>query len=192
MKHLLIFLLTILLSNHVCAQKGIEKLSAQKIDSLQHVRVDTIVHYSSYCGECDILGKRNNCNMLSGYLLIDNILLYKQNGRYYTLTFDCTNNTVKQTLDSCQSIPYFLSIMQTLHARDKTIKTMFKKGRFLGPLIADGKFEDADIYVDHRKQNVSMSGSEKTDLYKIYKKYFWIDKQIKLLKLITADTGLKE
>jgi hypothetical protein len=190
MKYPLILLLIILLSYNTYAQKGIEKFSTQKIDSLQYLHVDTIIHYYSYCGECEVLSKHNNCSVLSGYVLIDNVLLYKQCGKYYTLTFDCSNNPIKRTLDSCKSLPYYLAIRPTLYARDKTIKAMIKKGRFLGPSVADGEFENADIYVNYMKQSVSMSESEKTDLYKIYRKYFWIDKQIKLLKLIKGDMSV--
>ncbi len=117
--------------------------------------------------------------------------MYCQNGFFYSLNFDCYNLPVKKQLDNCKSIPYALSIIPTLNARDKTIKAMSKKGKFLGPVQADGSFEKVDIYWEKKEQSISMASSEKEEFYKIYKRYYWIDSQIKLLKLINTDLTIK-
>jgi hypothetical protein len=187
MKLLIIAFISILFSANVYAQKGIEKINSHKIDSLQHVNVDTIIYYQSYCGECEILGHKQSCYVLSGYTLIENVIIYQQKGKFYSLDFDCYNSSVKKQLDSCKSIPYFISILSTLNKRNKTIKAIYKKGDFLGPGTSDGGFEEAHIYFNKNKQTVSMSAAEKTRLYDVYKKYFWIDKEIHLLKLIESD-----
>jgi len=177
-----------LLNVQVCyGQKDIEKLSRDKIDSLNHIKVNTILYYRSFCGECEILGHGRFCKADFGYTLISNIIIYRQNGNFYSLDFDCYDQPIKKQIDNCKSIPYSLSIISILNSRDKTLKVFYKKGKFLGPVQVDGTFETVNIYFNKQHQTLSMSNSEKTDLYKIYKKYYWIDSQIKLLNLISAD-----
>src|ERR1700689_4188321 len=88
----LLFILFLLSTHFADAQKGIEKLTAHKIDSLQRIHIDTILYYSSYCGECDVKGNKHTCYLKSGYLLADNLIIYKQYGKFYFLTFDCYNS----------------------------------------------------------------------------------------------------
>ena len=54
----------------------------------------------------------------------------------------------------------------------------------------DGGFEEADIYCNQIKQHIYMSGMEAAN--KAYKKYFWLDKEIKLLELISSDVAIKK
>jgi hypothetical protein len=82
MKYWFIFFLLILCYTKSHAQKSIEKLSRDKIDSLQKIHVNTIIHYFSYCGECEILHNKHTCYMLSGYTLNTNTLIYQQKGKY--------------------------------------------------------------------------------------------------------------
>lgn len=200
MKFYLILLFSILVAGNTYAQKGIEELSQNKIDSLRSEHVDTIIWYHSYCGECEILSRPDiskpntpirysYCTVLSGYTLTNNIILYKQKGNYFLLNFDCNNLIIKRQLDTCKSISYFISIIPTLYARDKTITAMHRRGEFLGPMQTDGSFEEADIYFHQTKQHISMSDIEKTPAYK---KYFWAIKQIKLFELISADIAVKK
>jgi hypothetical protein len=186
-------LLSILLASHIYAQKiSIEKLSKQKIDSLRSKHVDTMLWYHSYCGECEVFNKEikyANCNVFSGYTLTYNSILYKQMSKYFILNFDCNNLVMKRQLDTCKSIPYFISIIPILNARDKTLKVMHKNGEFF-PWQVDGGFEDADIYINKTTQHISMSDMEETN--KVFKKYIWIGKQIKLLKLVSGDIAVKK
>ena len=198
MKFYCIFLLSILFSWHTYAQKtGIEKLSKSKIDSLRSERVDTILWYHSYCGDCwfkktDAPIKYYNCPVESGYDLACNVIIYRQKGEYFILNFDCTNFVMKRRLDTSKSIPYFVSIISTLNARDKAIKELDKKNDkyLLGAMQMDGFFNEADIYCNKISQHVRMTDTETTDKY--YKKYFWIDKQIKLFELISSDIAVKK
>jgi hypothetical protein len=196
MRFCLLFLLLILFAFNTYAQKkGIEKLSKHKIDSLRNKHIDTILWYHSYCGECFIKKNDNpikyaNCTVQSGYDLTYNAIIYKQKDKYFILNFDCNNLLIKRQLDSCKSIPYFISIMSILNSRDKTIKEIYRKGGFLGPLQSDGGFEDADIYYHNIKQHITMTSTEATD--EVYKQYFWIGKEIKLFRLISGDIVIKK
>src|ERR1700761_5261676 len=112
--------LILCLAFNLClAQKGIEDLSKQKIDSLRELHIDTVIWYYSYCGECffkntDAPIKYYNCQMITGYDLSYNVIIYKQKGNYFALNFDCKNLVIKRPLDGCRSIPYFISIIPLL------------------------------------------------------------------------------
>ena len=137
MRYFLTLLFIVFIYN-AFAQKenGVEKLSKYKIDSLQSIHVDTIIHYYAYCGECEISAKPQ-CYMLSGYTLTENVLIYKQQGKYYTLDFDCNDKPAKRLLNDCKSIPYFISVTPILIARDKKWKYVFA-------LQSDGGFEPVE------------------------------------------------
>jgi hypothetical protein len=51
----------------------------------------------------------------------------------------------------------------------------------------DGGLENIDIYFNKKSQHISMSAKEEAD-----KKYAWVDKQITLLNLISADIRIKK
>jgi hypothetical protein len=193
MKKGIIFCLICTLSLQLAhAQNIVEKITQYKIDSLKHIDVDTIIYYHSYCGECIIPNPKHTCTADYGYTLTANVLIYRQNGNFYSLDFDCYNLPVKKQLDNCKSIPYALSIIPTLNARDKTLKAMSKKRKFLGPVQADGDFEKVSIYYVNKQQSLSMASLEKDEFYKTYRKYYWINSQIKLLKLISIDLATKK
>ena len=150
MNKLLFILLFSLCTHFANAQKGIEELTGHKIDSLQRSHVDTILHYSSYCGECDVKGNKHTCYLKSGYLVADNLIIYKQYRKFYILAFDCYNSDTKRQPDNCKSLPYFLTIIPALNAQDKFFKDQWKKGLFPRPSIADGGFEEAEIIINKK------------------------------------------
>jgi hypothetical protein len=192
-----LLLLLILLDGYAYSQKlSIEKLSKDKIDSLRNEHVDTIMWYHSYCGECLIVNRPDtpiiysNCTLQLGYKLNNNLIFYKQKGKYFVINFDCNNITIKRQINVCKALPYFISIIPALDSRDKAIKDMYKKGGSYSPWQMDGGLENMDIYFNKKSQHISMSSKEETD--KLYKKYAWIDKQIMLLNLISADIRIKK
>lgn len=178
------------------AQKDIETLSQSKIDSLRGVHVDTIIWYHSYCGECffkktDAPIKYYTCRVQSGYDLSYNAILYKQQGNYYLLNFDCTDIIIKRKLDSCRSAPYFISIIPVLKERDKTIIEMNKKGVFLESMQIDGGFDDAYIYLNNKVHHVHINEEVDSDQTKIPKRNYWTNKEIKLVGYILSDVKIK-
>jgi hypothetical protein len=192
MKKLLLALVFLITYSQLCqAQKGIEKLTHYKIDSLQHIHVDTILYYCSYCGECEILGKKRNCYLASGYTVSSNFIIYQQQGNFYLLDFDCYNQSIKRQLNSCQSIPYFISIIPTLKISDRSIKAALKKGKLLDMIQSDGGFENVEMFLNKNMQIVSISESEKDNTDKIHQKYYRINEKKKLVKLISADLSMK-
>ena len=151
MKRLILGTLFFIMYAQLChAQKGIEKLTRYKIDSLQDIHVDTIVHYCSYCGECEVSMKKNNCYMTSGYTVGSNFIIYRQQGKFYLLDFNCYNQSIKRQLNNCQSIPYFISIIPTLATSNRDIKASIKKGKFLEMVQVDGGFEDIEIVLNKK------------------------------------------
>jgi len=188
MKRLLLAIIFLFAYSQLChAQKGIAKLTRYKIDSLQHLHVDTILHYCSYCGECEVLGRKRNCYLASGYTLTENLIIYQQQGKFYLLDFDCSNTIIKKQLDSSKSIPYFISIIPTLDARDKAIKLIYKKRNFLPPIITDGSSATAEIYDNRKRQYASINLDMSQDLMEAWDHYFWFKNEVNLFKLIKTD-----
>jgi len=199
---LLNFLLVMLSINYANAQKvDLEKWVSHNVDSLQKIRVDTIEYYHAYCGECIILRKppilgqptdtlpTHQCDVGNGWEQRVNDIIYKQKGKYYSLTFNCSYPPIKKELKSANSLKYFLSIVPVLNKRDKHEAAMRKKRKFNPPIIVDGGYEEAFLYCSHIKQHVFMQDDQKTD--KGWRFYFWIDKQTKLLALLESETSSK-
>lgn len=196
MKVCLLFSFSFLFSVHLHAQNSVEQLSESKVDSLRTEHVDSILWYRSYCGACffrktDAPIKYYGCQVQSGYDLSYNAIIYKQQGHYFILNFDCNNLVIKKQLDTCKSISYSISIIPTLNKRDKEIIELSKRDDkyFLGELQMDGTFAEVNIYYDKVKQHIRMPSSEYEDKYK---KYFWIPKQIQLIKLISEDISVRK
>ena len=193
MKFWLLLFLPIILNIHFAvAQKiSLEKWALHNVDSLHKNHVDTIEYYHAYCGECFISGKptdtlpRHQCELENSWVEIENIIIYKQKSKYYSLTFDCNYPPIKKELKGCKSIDYFLSVIPVLNKRDKTITEMYRHNKFLGPIVSDGGYEEVFLYCRSIKQHVDIQDYQKTD--KTWKSYFWIDKEIKLLTLVGAD-----
>jgi hypothetical protein len=185
---LLLFLLCI---NYVSAQKvNLKRWVKHTVDSLQKDHVDTILYYHEYCSECDVKSKVHHCEIEDvGYEQIENIIIYQKNERFYSLTFDCNYPSIKNELISCKSIPYFISVVPVLNARDRAIKGIYKQHKFLPPIPSDGVYTGATIYCNKVTQGIYMSNEQKTDpdSYKAWGQYFWFDKQVKLFELINAD-----
>jgi hypothetical protein len=159
------------------------------------LRVDTLEWYYSYCGECIIKRPDTNnhtikfraCQTESGYELIDNAIIYKQNGKYFMLNFDCMNIALKKQLIDCKSLAYFISIIPVLYERDKQIKSMEKKGRFPYPMQADGGFQDAYIYLNNSVHHVYIQDEVDQDRKTKQTGNYWLSKEFKLADLISAD-----
>jgi len=178
------------------AQKiNLETWTSHIVDSLQKNHIDTIVYYHAYCGECFIARKPTDtvqprsCDVGTAWVQIANDIFYKQKGKYFSLTFNCSYPPIKKELKNVKSLDYFLSIVPVLVRRDRYSKEMFKKRKFNPPIVVDGGHEEALLYCGHIKKSVFMQEDQKTD--KGWRQYFWIDKQTKLLALLESDISPK-
>lgn len=193
------FVLILLCLNIVYAQKiNLEKWVSKTVDSLKKEKIDTIEYYHSYCGECWIIEKpvdkntktnKTYCDVGSGWVQIENIIIYKQKNKYYTLSFNCNYPPIKKELASVKSLDYFISIIPILYKGDKTLKHLYQKNKFNPPIAVDGGYEEAYIYWNKKKQSVFLQEDQKTS--KVWNKFFWIPKQVQLLKFIKSDIALK-
>lgn len=189
MKSLLKIFFIILLGQVATAQSiNIRTWATRQIDSLQQVHVDTIVYYHQFCGGCEVRRSYKYCDVYdNGNVNMESIILYKQSGSFYRLAFNCGDVPDKIELKSCKSIPYFLSITGVLKNRDKAINAIYSQKKFLPPNLADGFYTQAELYCHKSNYRVSLSDYQQRDGYKVWKQYFWIDKEIQLLKLLDAD-----
>lgn len=158
------------------------------VDSLRQNKVDTIEYYHAYCGEC-MVEKPNtsSCYVNTGWTQIQNTIIYKQEGVYYSLTFNCSYPPIKQQLQGVKSLDYFLSITSLLDKRDKYQAVLRKNKKFNPPVIVDGGYEEAVLYYNGSTKSVYMQENQKND--KVWRSLFWIDKQTKLLKLMESETS---
>jgi hypothetical protein len=191
---LLNFLLIVLGINHIYGQKvSIKNWVTHTIDSLQKSNIDTIEYYHAYCGECLIEqppGKSvDYCETDDSWTQVENIIIYQQKGSYYSLAFNCNYPSIKKQLSTVNSLSYFISIVPVLGKRDRYGKALQKKHKFNPPIISDGGYEEAFLYCNKIKQNAFMQEDQKTD--KVWRSYFWIDKETKLFELLESDVSSK-
>jgi hypothetical protein len=199
MKRWLIILLFIISSvTCVDAQKiNLEKWVSHTVDSLRNKRVDTIEYYHAWCCECEVTrrppnftdtSKGHECDVVgsTGCEQISTLLIYKQNHTYYSLPFNCGYPPIKKDLKNIKSLDYFISLIPVLSKRDSYNKEMRRKHKFNPPMVVDGGYEEAILYISGRKRSVYMQDDQKTT--KVWRTYFWIDKQTKLLALLESET----
>jgi len=194
---LLCFLFIAVSINCSYAQKvNLKKWASHTVDSLQKKRIDTIEYYHAYCGECAILRKptdtlpTHQCEVENSWTQRENEIIYKQNNKYYSLTFNCSYPPIKKELKDIKSLGYFLSIVPILVKRDRHEVAMQKKHKFNPPMVVDGGYEEAFFYCGRVRQKIFMQEDQKTD--KGWRRYFWIDKQTKLLALLELETASKD
>ncbi|HEY5325357.1 MAG TPA: hypothetical protein VIJ27_00005, partial [Mucilaginibacter sp.] len=195
----LTFLLIIFCVKYNYAQKlSLVKWVSHTVDSLQTRNIDTIEYYRAYCNECIVSSKppmlgqptdtlpTHQCDIENGGTERVIEILYKQNNKYYSLTFNCSYPPIKKELKNVKSIDYFLSIVPILVKRDRYGAAIQTKRKFNPPIMVDGGYEEAFLYCGHIKQRIFMQDDQKTD--KGWRYYFWIDKQTKLLSLLESET----
>jgi hypothetical protein len=180
-----------LCNERAIAQKiNLEKWVKHQRDSLIRNGIDTIIYYHHYCGECSLLENKDNKHreaLDNGWTLIESYFIFKKNGDFFSLTFNYCSPPIISKLDFCKSIPYFLSIIPVLHKRDWVYAQMRKQAKFFPPIPTDGSYEEATIYFRKHSSKVSLSDYQKKEGYKYWKKYFWIDKELKIVSLIEED-----
>lgn len=185
----------------VCSVANSQKISiitwsSHIADSLRNAGVDTMLYYNEVCGECsvailpkDSLTKAGvGCDVKESYTQLANIFLYRQRGRYYSLEFNCQYPMIKRALGACLSIPYALTIIKILNARDAWFKKRRKlKYFFLPPIVTDVAQYAATIRAGKLRQEANISADQQGEYHYLWKRYFWIDPQIKLFRLIHQD-----
>ena len=193
MKRIYLFIImSFLYAEHSSAQKiNLEEWVKHQRDSLTGNGIDTIIYYHQYCGECSVKVKNDdkpNCEVIDhSWTLIASSLIYKQNGDAFSLKFNYCKPPIKSKITSCKSIPYFLSIIPTLHKRDEAYAQMRKQDKFFPPVPTDGSYEGATLYCRKKRSSISLNEYQKNEGYKYWKSYFWIDKEIRLITLIEQD-----
>jgi hypothetical protein len=187
MKKVYSLLLFTLLVAYANAQLlSIEKWRKHTIDSLHKKKIDTILYYHEYCDECSV--KNPLPYKIAGLSAqIVNTVIYRQNGEFFSLQFNCAFPPVKKQLPVCKSISYAISVIPVFEARDRSYDTMRKAKKFPPPTITDGVYAEVTIYCNRKEQSASMSMDMPDDLFKVWRQYFWFDKEDKLLKLVRAD-----
>ena|ERR1700761_8902174 len=190
-RYLLFYLLYCSALSYCSAQNvNLQKWVNRNVDSLQREHIDTIIYYHSYCGECYIIQSKSDlhkdCTITDdSWTQLENRIIYQQNGQYFTLTFNCNYPPLKQQLKTGYSIPYFISIIPVLNKRDQVQNKMFKQHKFNPPVLIDGGYEEASIYLHKTTKRIYLQEYQKTD--KNWRKFFWIDKETYLFKLIADD-----
>ncbi len=158
------------------------------VDSLHAQRVDTIIYYHLYCSECNITSSDTTCNSLNNdYTDILNIILYRHRGKYYALTYNCKLPAFQSNLQKAPSVNYFLSLIPTFIKRDKAFHTLCRQHKFMLPVISDGVYTEAVLFHKNKKYTVGLQWEQQHKDYQLWTRYFWISKEVRLLKLFNDD-----
>jgi len=195
MKYLILsFLLFAVAPVAIKAQQiDVNEWGAHIADSLQNLNIDTIEYYHEFCGECEVVSKPPSdpphshlCQIKGSWMEITNVIIYKQNGRLYSLAFDCNYPPIKKSLNKVESLDYFVSIIPILNKRDKVLRENQKKHLFPEPVIVDGDYQQATLYLHGKKKTVYLHED-----YMKKVKPFWLDFELTLVRKIERDTSPK-
>jgi len=188
----LIVALCFVASLKASAQKiNLEKWVTHVVDSLQKNKADTIEYYHEYCGECDITRafgdtvKHHNCQIENSWVQIENTIIYKQNGEYFSLAFNCNYPPIRKKLSHIKSLEYFVSIVPALNHRDQTLTALRKHNKFAPLESVDGIYKQAFLYWEGIKQSVYLHDEPTSDQTQL--SFLWISKEINLFKLIASE-----
>ncbi|HVS90753.1 MAG TPA: hypothetical protein VHE59_01890 [Mucilaginibacter sp.] len=200
MRNKLIFILTVSIATTFC-DVVIAQYRPKQLDTLlRDLRkrgVDTILVYMQGAVwhtqiEPDTAVK-SKCHCSFGNLIYAVNVIYKYHGKVYKLDYACCRETDTLRISKTLSIPYFLSRKQILvDAENAFYKNLRKTKKFPPPIATDYPWENVELIVGKKVYDFELNSYKSTDGYKIWKKYPWIDRQIKLIKLIRQDLGLSK
>jgi hypothetical protein len=160
------------------------------VRQLKKKGADTILVYISGCDGCQITNRRANCTCLDMKAITAVFLIFKLKGQFYKEEFTCCNETSLIKMDSSSSVPYFLVLKDILKRRDAYYKDMAKHVKFFPPIATDNPYEEIDLIVPHHNYEIVLSSYQRNEGYDVWKKYFWIDNEIKLMDLVRKDIGI--
>lgn len=155
-------------------------------DSLLKKNIDTVLYYHRFCFGCAVPNNGHNfCNTGESTTQLENVIVFKKNGRYAYVQFDCSFSCAKTDMKGSEALPYFISIQTDLDVRDQEQK----QHRITFPAGSDGVFEEATLLSRKGKQKAAMSHYAKiTEEYSAFLlQHPWAAKQAELFKLIRED-----
>ncbi|HEY4325787.1 MAG TPA: hypothetical protein VGN20_17465 [Mucilaginibacter sp.] len=161
------------------------------IKKLHKKGADTILIYTSGCGGCEIKNKPVNCNCLDREAISDVYLIFKLKGELYREEFTCCKESNLIEIDETSSIPYFLSLKDMLKKKDKFYSQLSKNKQFLPPISTDSFYEQIVLVVPDKSYEVGLNASQRYEDYKIWKQYFWVEDEIKLVDFVRKDLGMR-
>jgi len=178
--------LLLLITNIVSAQDKPKPVD-MFVKSLQQKGVDTILIYMN--GSTWHFDKRN-CNCLNSITIYAVYLIYQKNGKVYKTDFSCCNENDTVKIDKSLSVPYFLSLKDMFKKENNFYKNSRRNKKFPPPLPTDNPFDVVEIITPKEHLEFNLDSYQSDEGYSIWKKYFWIDKEIELIALIKKDLML--
>ena len=183
---ILFFSVAILMSNTALAQYRLKQLDTV-VGNLQKRGLDTILIYmQGNVWHTDSPAKDGgiNCHCLKSDLIYDVDLIYIDHGKVYKLNYRCCKQTDTTRLTNSLSIQYFLVQKQTLVVPRNYFS---RKMKFPPPMPTDQPFEYVELITPKNHFRFELNSFQSGEGYKIWKQYPWINKQIRLVKLIKQD-----
>jgi len=162
------------------------------VKNLQKRGIDTILIYMQgavwhYLTK-PVTAGQPSCHCSFGNLIYSVNVIYKDHGKVYKLDYACCKETDTVKLQSSVSIPYFLVQKKALRVPKTHSLQQFRRDEMLIP--TDYPFEDVELITSKKDFYFELDSYQSTDGYKIWKKYPWINKQIRLIKLIRRDLNI--
>jgi len=166
------------------------------VNNLQKRGIDTIMIYMQgavwHWEMVADTAAKPKCHCSFGNLIYAVNVIYKHHGKIYKLDYACCKETDISKISKTLSIPYFLSQKQTLIDAEKAFyKNLRKNKKFPPPVPTDYPWEDVELVIGKKVYDFELDSYKSSDGYNIWKKYPWVSKQIKLIKLIRQDLNLK-
>jgi hypothetical protein len=181
------FLLIVLLA--FTANTAFSQYRPKPVDSLvkklKQKGIDTILIYMN-----GSTWHKTKCDCLKSDVIYAAQLIYKLKGKIYKVDFSCCNEDSIVEMTKCLSIPYFLSLKEVFKEEDNFYKNLRKNKKFPPPIPTDNPFENVELIIPKYHKEVGLNSYESGEGYATWKKYPWINKEIKLIKLIRQDLML--
>ena len=156
------------------------------VKKLKQKGIDTILIYMN-----GSTWHKTKCDCLKSDVIYTAQLIYKLKGKTYKMDFTCCNENDTLKISKSVSIPYFISLTETLKNERIFFSNDFKKHKRFPPMMpTDQSFESVELIVSKQHLGFELNSYQSGEGYGTWKKYPWIDKEIKLIKLIRQDLML--
>jgi len=160
------------------------------VKQLKKRGADTILVYISGCDGCFIRRKNINCTCFKKESITEVSLIFSIKGKFNKEDFSCCQDSALTEINAPESIRYFLSLQDTLKKKDEYYKQAAKRLEFFPPIATDNPYEQVELIIPGHNYDVSLSYWQINDGYQAWKKYFWIESEIKLMDLIRKDISV--
>lgn len=188
MKNKLLILFVALLANQIVIAQNRPKSVELFKNKLLKKGIDTMIIYVNGCANCMVEVDRPDCHCLDSEVVNEVYFIYKKQGRIFKTDYSCcTEDSIK--IKTSKSIPYFISLNKVFSDKSIFLNGTANTGKFPAP-VTDEAYEDIELIAGEKYQRFTLYFNQRHEGHEAWKKFPWIDNEIKLADLIRNDLGL--